>query len=110
ISEIITEGENFGRSNYGVGKKINIEFVSSNPTGPLHVGHGRHAAFGAAIADLLATVGFDVYREYYVNDGGRQMDILAASVWIRYLELNGETIIFPANGYKGDYVVDIARE
>ncbi len=79
------------------------------PTGPLHVGHGRGAAYGAAVANLLEAVGFAVHREYYVNDAGRQMDILAASVYLRYLELCGEDIPFPANGYQGDYVWDIAR-
>ena len=87
---------------------MQIEFVSANPTGPLHVGHGRGAAYGAVVADLLAAVGFDVHREYYVNDAGRQMDILCASVWLRYLELCGEALSFPSNGYKGDYVWDIA--
>ena len=89
------------------GKRIQVEFVSANPTGPLHVGHGRGAAYGAAVADLLEAVGYTVHREYYVNDAGRQMDILAASVYLRYLELCGEEIPFPANGYQGDYVWDI---
>jgi arginyl-tRNA synthetase len=87
---------------------VQVEFVSANPTGPLHVGHGRGAAYGAAVADLLEAVGFAVHREYYVNDAGRQMDILAASVWLRYLELCGEAVVFPANAYRGDYVWDIA--
>ena len=98
----------FGRSDVGAGKKIQVEFVSANPTGPLHVGHGRGAAYGATVADLLQAVGFDVHREYYVNDAGRQMDILAASVWLRYLDLAGEEITFPVNAYQGDYVWDIA--
>ena len=85
-----------------------MEFVSANPTGPLHVGHGRGAAYGAAVADLLAAIGYDVHREYYVNDAGRLMDILATSVYLRYLDLCGETVTFPANGYQGDYVWDIA--
>jgi arginyl-tRNA synthetase len=71
---------------------VQVEFVSANPTGPLHVGHGRGAAYGAVVADLLAAVGFDVHREYYVNDAGRQMDILGTSVWLRYLELCGEAL------------------
>jgi len=87
---------------------VQVEFVSANPTGPLHVGHGRGAAYGAVVADLLEAVGFDVHREYYVNDAGRQMDILATSVWLRYLELADEELLFPANGYRGDYVWDIA--
>ena len=81
-----------------------VEFVSANPTGPLHVGHGRHAAFGACLANLLEAVGYRVAREYYINDAGRQMEILAASTWLRYLERCGETFAFPANGYRGDYI------
>jgi arginyl-tRNA synthetase len=108
VSEVLTQGHEYGRSDLGQGKRIQVEFVSANPTGPLHVGHGRGAAYGAVVADLLAAVGYDVHREYYVNDAGRQMDILAASVWLRYLELCDETIPFPANGYRGDYVWDIA--
>jgi arginyl-tRNA synthetase len=108
LPSIIEEGRDFGRSDGGAGKRVQVEFVSANPTGPLHVGHGRGAAYGAAVADLLEAVGFDVHREYYVNDAGRQMDILAASIWLRYLELCGEDFPFPSNGYKGDYVWDIA--
>ncbi|KTC77082.1 arginine--tRNA ligase [Legionella brunensis] len=110
IAEVIKQGEQFGRSNLGQGQKVILEFVSANPTGPLHVGHGRGAAFGATLANVLAAAGFDVNREYYVNDAGRQMNILAASVWLRYLVLAGEEIIFPANGYRGDYVMNIAEE
>jgi arginyl-tRNA synthetase len=108
ITDILTQGGNYGRSDLGKGKRVQVEFVSANPTGPLHVGHGRGAAYGAAVADLLQAVGFAVHREYYVNDAGRQMDILATSVWLRYLELGGEEFDFPANGYQGDYVQDIA--
>ncbi len=108
VKQILAAGENYGQSNIGDAKKVQIEFVSANPTGPLHVGHGRGAAYGATLANLLATVGYKVHREYYVNDAGRQMDILCASVWLRYLELCGEEFEFPANGYKGDYVWDIA--
>jgi len=100
--------EDFGRHKRSGSNKVQIEFVSANPTGPLHVGHGRGAAYGAALANLLAAAGYDVHREYYVNDAGRQMNILAASVWLRYLELCGEAVDFPSNGYKGDYVFDIA--
>jgi len=110
IPAILETGEAFGRSTIGNDKKVQVEFVSANPTGPLHVGHGRGAAYGAAVADLLAAAGFEVHREYYVNDAGRQMDILAASVWLRYLELCGEELPFPTNGYKGDYVWDIAAK
>jgi arginyl-tRNA synthetase len=108
VDEIIDRGETWGRSDTGAGKRVQVEFVSANPTGPLHVGHGRGAAYGAAVADLLAAVGYEVHREYYVNDAGRQMDILATSVWLRYLELGGEDFDFPSNGYQGDYVQDIA--
>ena len=108
IDDILVQGDRYGRSDYGKGKRIQVEFVSANPTGPLHVGHGRGAAYGAAVADLLAAIGYNVHREYYVNDAGRQMDILAASVYLRYLDLCGETVTFPANGYQGDYVWDIA--
>lgn len=108
VSEALEAGEAWGRSTIGNGKRVQVEFVSANPTGPLHVGHGRGAAYGATVADLLAAAGFEVHREYYVNDAGRQMDILGTSIWLRYLELAGETITFPANGYKGDYVWDVA--
>jgi len=110
VSSILEQGQTYGCSDFGAGKKVQVEFVSANPTGPLHVGHGRGAAYGSVVADLLEAVGFDVHREYYVNDAGRQMDILATSVWLRYLELEepafGER--FPSNGYRGDYVQDIA--
>lgn len=108
VSDILAAGEGYGRSEAGKGQKVMVEFVSANPTGPLHVGHGRGAAYGAVVSDLLAAAGFEVHREYYVNDAGRQMDILGTSVWLRYLELAGEEVTFPANGYKGDYIWDIA--
>jgi len=108
IADILSQGEAFGRSQLGAGRRVQVEFVSANPTGPLHVGHGRGAAFGATVANLLNAVGFDTHREYYVNDAGRQMNILAASVWLRYLERCGATLPFPVNGYKGDYVRQIA--
>jgi arginyl-tRNA synthetase len=109
IPDILTAKESYGLTDIGKGKRVLVEFVSSNPTGPLHVGHGRHAAYGAVVCDLLEAVGYKVHREYYVNDAGRQMDILAVSVWLRYLELGGETIVLPANAYKGAYVIDIAQ-
>lgn len=108
IPSILSLSHRYGRSDLGNGKRVQVEFVSANPTGPLHVGHGRGAAYGSVVADLLKAVGFDVHQEYYVNDAGRQMDILATSIWLRYLELCDETLTFPANGYKGDYVWDIA--
>jgi len=108
IRQIHNEGRGFGLSNIGAGKKVQVEFVSANPTGPLHVGHGRGAAYGSVVADLLQAVGFEVHREYYVNDAGRQMDILATSTWLRYLEECGEVVHFPSNGYRGDYIREIA--
>jgi len=108
MSRVLAEGAGYGRGGGGAGSKAIVEFVSANPTGPLHVGHGRHAAFGATVANLLEADGWQVHREYYVNDAGRQMDILAASVWLRYLELFGETLPFPANGYRGEYVRPVA--
>ena len=108
VNEVLLKGELFGQSDLGGGRAVQVEFVSANPTGPLHVGHGRGAAYGACVANLLQAVGFKVHREYYVNDAGRQMDILAASVWLRYLEKCGEALPFPSNGYKGEYVHDIA--
>ncbi|WP_432742671.1 arginine--tRNA ligase [Methylobacter sp. G7] len=110
IQKIHDQGREFGLSHVGAGKKIQVEFVSANPTGPLHVGHGRGAAYGSAVADLLEAVGFEVHREYYVNDAGRQMDILATSIWLRYLEECGEVVHFPCNGYRGDYVREIAND
>ncbi len=110
INQIHDQGREFGLSKLGAGKKVQVEFVSANPTGPLHVGHGRGAAYGSAVADLLQAVGFEVHREYYVNDAGRQMDILATSIWLRYLEECGEVVHFPSNGYRGDYVREIAGE
>ena len=89
---------------------MQVEFVSANPTGPLHVGHGRGAAYGASLSSLLAYAGWDVTREYYVNDAGRQMDILAVSCWLRYLDLYGITVPFPPNAYQGDYVRDMAEQ
>jgi arginyl-tRNA synthetase len=108
VARVHAAGRGYGRGNAGAGRKAIVEFVSANPTGPLHVGHGRGAAFGAAVANLLEADGWRTHREYYVNDAGRQMDILAASVWLRYLEACGETLAFPANGYRGDYVRPIA--
>ncbi len=108
LVDILNQGELFGCSQTGQGKRVQVEFVSANPTGPLHVGHGRGAAYGATLANLLDAAGYDVQREYYVNDAGRQMDILAASVWLRYLEQQGVEMDFPSNGYRGHYVYDIA--
>ena len=100
IPEILDLGEKFGKNTMGTGQHILLEFVSTNPTGPLHVGHGRGAAYGASVANLLQAAGYKVTREYYVNDAGRQMDILATSVWLRYLELCGSGVLFPEKGYR----------
>ena len=108
VRTVLARGGDFGRSELGGGAKVQVEFVSANPTGPLHVGHGRGAAYGASLASLLDFAGFKVVREFYVNDAGRQMDILALSTWLRYLELYGSTIPFPKNAYQGAYVRDMA--
>lgn len=110
IGEVLEAGESFGLNSAVSAERVQVEFVSANPTGPLHVGHGRGAAYGATVADLLQAVGVKVEREYYVNDAGRQMNILATSVWLRYLELHGATLAFPANGYQGAYIRDIASD
>ncbi len=108
LGKMIAQGDRYGRSNFGAGRSVLVEFVSANPTGPLHVAHGRHAAYGASLANLLEAAGYRVEREYYINDAGRQMDILAVSAWLRYLERCGERFEFPSNGYVGDYVLPIA--
>ena len=110
IGKVLEKARQYGRSTAGAGRSVQVEFVSANPTGPLHVGHGRHAAFGASVANLLEAVGYRVAREYYINDAGRQMEILAVSTWLRYLERCGEQFPFPANGYRGDYIVAIGAE
>jgi len=110
VRNVLEQRETFGRSSLGGNKKVQVEFVSANPTGPLHVGHGRGAAYGASLSNLLAYAGWDVTREYYVNDAGRQMDILATSAWLRYLALHDTRITFPPNCYQGDYVRNMAME
>ena len=109
VHHVLQSKETFGHSDSGQGKKIQVEFVSANPTGPLHVGHGRGAAIGASLSNGLTAAGFNVSREFYVNDAGRQMDILTLSTWLRYLELNDIHIPFPQNAYQGDYVKSMAR-
>lgn len=109
VSRALAQGSAFGRG-ADTGLKVQVEFVSANPTGPLHVGHGRGAAFGASLASLLAFAGNTVSREYYVNDAGRQMDILALSTWLRYLELFDELVPFPPNAYQGGYVREMAEQ
>ena len=110
VRAVLENERAFGRVNLGRGRKVQVEFVSANPTGPLHVGHGRGAAYGASLSSLLEAAGYAVSREYYVNDAGRQMDILALSVWLRYLEISGARLAFPPNAYQGDYVRDMARQ
>ncbi len=110
FESLIEKGENIGSLNIGNGKKVNIEYVSANPTGPLTVGHGRNAAVGDIIANILSTVGYDVTREYYFNDAGNQMTVLANSVKTRYLQLLGEKIELDENGYQGEYIIDIAKK
>ena len=113
VREALEQGGDFGRSHSGGRRKVLVEFVSANPTGPLHVGHGRGAAYGGSLCKLLAYAGWDVTSEYYVNDAGRQMDILAVSTWLRYLELSdgdAAQALFPPNAYQGDYVREMARQ
>lgn len=109
VEEVLDAGDTYGCTATGKGKRIHIEFVSANPTGPLHVGHGRSAAYGACVANLLTVIGYQVHREYYVNDAGRQMRILAVSVWLRYLQSFGESVELPNNAYQGRYIIDIAN-
>jgi len=116
VWQVLQAGVSYGQSDIGARQKVLLEYVSANPTGPLHVGHGRGAAYGAALARLLEFADFDVTEEYYVNDAGRQMDILALSTWLRYLQLLASDsdaalcVAFPANAYQGEYVVDMARQ
>ncbi len=109
VPQILAEDLSFGRSSGGADQPFMVEFVSANPTGPLHLGHGRQAALGDAISSLLEWTGWDVHREYYYNDAGRQIDLLTKSVWARYQGLVGGAFEFPEDGYRGEYVVDVAR-
>jgi arginyl-tRNA synthetase len=110
VRDILQAGSRYGHIELGGGRRVQVEFVSANPTGPLHVGHGRGAAYGASLANVLDAAGYKVSREYYVNDAGRQMDILALSTWLRYLDLHGVKISFPPNAYQGDYVGGMALQ
>jgi arginyl-tRNA synthetase len=110
LTDIIERGKAYGTSDIGGDRKVIVEYVSANPTGPLHVGHGRHAAYGATVANLLTATGHDVHQEYYVNDAGRQMNILTLSIWMRMLARAGIEAPFPSNGYHGQYVIDIATD
>jgi arginyl-tRNA synthetase len=107
VGAVLGQGTDFGRGDLGQGKRVNVEYVSANPTGPLHVGHTRGAVFGDALASLLDFAGFDVTREYYINDGGAQVDVLARSVYLRYLEAHGQEVAFPEGTYPGDYLKDV---
>ncbi|MEO0402188.1 MAG: arginine--tRNA ligase [Pseudomonadota bacterium] len=109
VGAVLAAGTEYGRSNLGQGKKVNVEYVSANPTGPLHVGHTRGAVFGDALASLLDFAGHDVTREYYINDGGAQVDVLARSVYLRYLEAHGQEVAFPDGTYPGDYLVEVGQ-
>ena len=110
VGRVLDAGDTFGHADTKTGHKVLVEFVSANPTGPLHVGHGRHAAYGASLANLLRAAGDDVTTEYYVNDAGRQMEILAASVLVRALQVDNEALPLPSAGYRGDYIRDIAAD
>ena len=109
VGAVLAEGTGFGRATLGQGARVNVEYVSANPTGPLHVGHTRGAVFGDALASLLDFAGFDVTREYYINDGGAQVDVLARSVYLRYLEAFGQEVAFPDGTYPGDYLVAVGQ-
>ena len=109
LSAVLMSGVNFGKSGMGSSQKVNVEFVSANPTGPLHVGHTRGAVFGDALANLLAYSGYDVTREYYINDGGSQVDVLARSIFLRYQEAFGKEVVFEEGTYPGDYLIPIAK-
>ncbi|MGA0300890.1 MAG: arginine--tRNA ligase [Paracoccaceae bacterium] len=109
IGQVLNMGQQYGTSSMGICKKVNVEFVSANPTGPLHVGHTRGAVFGDALAGLLAFAGYDVTREYYINDGGAQVDVLARSVYLRYLEAHGQQVAFEDGTYPGDYLIPVGE-
>jgi len=110
LREVERQGARYGRTNIGNGRRVLVEYVSANPTGPLHVGHGRGAAVGQAVIRLLRAIGYEVVGEYYVNDAGRQMKLLGASVYARYQELSGQTINFPEDGYHGTYITAVAQQ
>ena len=110
VGTALANGADFGRSDMGAGKRVNVEYVSANPTGPLHVGHTRGAVFGDALASLLAYAGYDVTREYYINDGGAQVDVLARSVYLRYLEAHGQEVQFADGTYPGEYLIEVGQK
>jgi len=110
LDKILEAGQDYGRTNQGRGQKVQLEFVSTNPTGPLHVGHSRGAVVGDVVASIMERAGYEVYREYYINDAGNQIDLLGESTYLRYQELFGREITLSKNSYRGDYIIDIARE
>ena len=109
LRDVLQRGAEYGRSDMGQGRRVNVEFVSANPTGPLHVGHTRGAVFGDALASLLDFTGHEVTREYYINDGGAQVDVLARSVYLRYLEAHGQAVAFEEGTYPGDYLIAVGE-
>ncbi|MBI5585374.1 MAG: arginine--tRNA ligase, partial [Deltaproteobacteria bacterium] len=110
LDRIEAQQDRYGSLDLGRGQKVQVEFVSANPTGPLHIGHGRGAAVGDVLARILAKAGYEVQREYYINDAGLQISNLGRSTWARYQQLHGQDYPLPENGYKGEYIWDIARE
>ncbi|MDT2032062.1 arginine--tRNA ligase [Planktomarina sp.] len=109
VRAILTDQDGYGRATIGAGLKVNVEYVSANPTGPLHVGHTRGAVFGDALASMLDFAGYEVTREYYINDGGAQVDVLARSVYLRYLEAHGQDVAFEDGTYPGDYLIAVGQ-
>ncbi|MCD4720348.1 MAG: arginine--tRNA ligase, partial [Desulfobacula sp.] len=110
IDTILSRDKTYGTSDMGKNEKVQVEFVSANPTGPLHVGHGRGAAVGDSVGNILSFAGFDVQKEFYINDSGRQIRTLGRSVWIRLQQIRGKEIKFPDDCYQGDYIMDLARK
>ena len=110
VGRVLSAGQEYGRANLGEGQRVQVEFVSANPTGPLHVGHGRGAVLGDAVASLLTAIGYQVEREFYINDAGTQVRLLGESIWARHLEAAGRPVVFPENGYHGEYVRDLAAQ
>ena len=110
LFDIDAEAHEYGLKDIGKGERVQVEFVSANPTGPLHVGHGRGAAVGDALANLLAAVGYDVQREFYINDAGRQVRLLAQSIYARYQQALGNNVAFPEDGYHGEYIAEVAQD
>ncbi len=110
LEDVEREGDRYGSADTGKGRRVQVEFVSANPTGPLHIGHARGAVVGDVMANILAASGYEVFREYYINDAGNQMNNLGKSVYLRYAELQGRAVEFPEGCYQGDYIKDLAAE